>query len=102
MRPLEDAAKNGWEMADFSVMMVGVDLGPQIDRKDRLIVRSAVIVSDSSLSTIRRTTPTLVSTMIIHRRLIEQNLHSYRPLRPLPFMPALCRARLQLWLAQSD
>ncbi|GFW43122.1 transposable element Tc1 transposase [Trichonephila clavipes] len=29
MRPLEDVEKNGWTMADFSVMMVAVDLGPQ-------------------------------------------------------------------------
>ncbi|GFW61871.1 hypothetical protein TNCV_4668961 [Trichonephila clavipes] len=28
MRPLEDAGKNGWTVADFSVMMVAVDLGP--------------------------------------------------------------------------
>ncbi|GFY05558.1 hypothetical protein TNCV_4370671 [Trichonephila clavipes] len=28
MRPLEDAGKNGWTMADFSVMRVAVDLGP--------------------------------------------------------------------------
>ncbi|GFX65359.1 hypothetical protein TNCV_3169061 [Trichonephila clavipes] len=27
MRPLKDAGKNGWKMADFSVMMVAVDLG---------------------------------------------------------------------------
>ncbi|GFV91268.1 hypothetical protein TNCV_897871 [Trichonephila clavipes] len=29
MRPLEDAGKNGWTVADFSVMMVAVDLGSQ-------------------------------------------------------------------------
>ncbi|GFU73900.1 hypothetical protein TNCV_555281 [Trichonephila clavipes] len=35
MRPLEDAGKNEWTMADFSVMMVAVDLGPQqIGRTD--------------------------------------------------------------------
>ncbi|GFY02730.1 hypothetical protein TNCV_3506101 [Trichonephila clavipes] len=28
-RPLEDSGKNGWTMADFSVMMVAVDLGEQ-------------------------------------------------------------------------
>ncbi|GFX97382.1 hypothetical protein TNCV_1077531 [Trichonephila clavipes] len=34
-RPLEDSGKNGWTMADFSVMMVVVDLGPrQIRRTD--------------------------------------------------------------------
>ncbi|GFT93410.1 HTH_Tnp_Tc3_2 domain-containing protein [Trichonephila clavipes] len=65
------------------------------DREDRLIVRSAVTASDSSLSTIRRTTRTRVSTMAIHRRLIERILHSYRPLRHLPFTSARCRDRLQ-------
>ncbi|GFV23737.1 transposable element Tc1 transposase [Trichonephila clavipes] len=29
MRPLEDARKNWWTMAEFSVRMVAVDLGPQ-------------------------------------------------------------------------
>ncbi|GFU63459.1 hypothetical protein TNCV_45051 [Trichonephila clavipes] len=29
MRPLEDARKIGWTMADFTVMMVAVDLGLQ-------------------------------------------------------------------------
>ncbi|GFT48281.1 HTH_Tnp_Tc3_2 domain-containing protein [Trichonephila clavipes] len=65
------------------------------DREDRLIVRSAVTVLDSSLSTIRRAARTRVYTMTIHRRLIERNLRSYRPLRHLPLMPAHCRARLQ-------
>ncbi|GFW68558.1 uncharacterized protein TNCV_529131 [Trichonephila clavipes] len=37
MRPSEDTGKNGWTMADFSVMMVEVDLGPrQIWKSDRL------------------------------------------------------------------
>ncbi|GFX05472.1 HTH_Tnp_Tc3_2 domain-containing protein [Trichonephila clavipes] len=65
------------------------------NREDRLIVRSAVIVLDSSLSTIRRVTRIRVSTITIHRRLIEQNLLSYRPLHHLPLPPAHCRARLQ-------
>ncbi|GFU88902.1 HTH_Tnp_Tc3_2 domain-containing protein [Trichonephila clavipes] len=65
------------------------------DREDRLIVRSAVTASNSSFSTSRRTTRTRVSTMTIHRRLIERNLRSYRPLRPLPFTPARYRPRLQ-------
>ncbi|GFX97102.1 hypothetical protein TNCV_555921 [Trichonephila clavipes] len=35
---LEDAGKNEWTMADFSVIMVLVDLGPQrIKRTDLLI-----------------------------------------------------------------
>ncbi|GFV33978.1 HTH_Tnp_Tc3_2 domain-containing protein [Trichonephila clavipes] len=41
------------------------------DREDRLIVRSAVTPSDSSLLSIRYTTRTRVSTMTIQRRLIE-------------------------------
>ncbi|GFV13594.1 HTH_Tnp_Tc3_2 domain-containing protein [Trichonephila clavipes] len=65
------------------------------DGEDRLIVRSAVTASDSSLSTIRRTTRTRVFAMTIHRRLIERNLPSYQPLRHLPFAPARCRAGLQ-------
>ncbi|GFS98492.1 HTH_Tnp_Tc3_2 domain-containing protein [Trichonephila clavipes] len=60
------------------------------DREDRLIVRSAITAPYSSLSTIRRTTRTRVSTMTFHRRLIERNLRSYRPLRHLPFTPARC------------
>ncbi|GFV71966.1 HTH_Tnp_Tc3_2 domain-containing protein [Trichonephila clavipes] len=45
-----------------------------VDLEDRLIVRSAVTAPDLSLSTIRRATRTRVSTMIIHRQLIERNL----------------------------
>ncbi|GFU36611.1 hypothetical protein TNCV_802691 [Trichonephila clavipes] len=29
MQPIEDAGKNGWRVADFSVIMVAADLGPQ-------------------------------------------------------------------------
>ncbi|GFX33639.1 HTH_Tnp_Tc3_2 domain-containing protein [Trichonephila clavipes] len=66
------------------------------DREDRLIFRSAITVSDSSLPTIRHTTPRIrVPTMTIHRQLIEQNLRSYRQLRLLPFTLARCRAILQ-------
>ncbi|GFV46936.1 uncharacterized protein TNCV_3033331 [Trichonephila clavipes] len=37
MRPLEDVDKNRWEVTDFSVMMVAVDLGTQqIRMTDRL------------------------------------------------------------------
>ncbi|GFX10119.1 uncharacterized protein TNCV_1865171 [Trichonephila clavipes] len=53
---------------------------PRATDQDKLIVRSAVTALDSSLSNIRRTTCTRVPTMTIHRRLIEQNLCSYRPL----------------------
>ncbi|GFT26243.1 HTH_Tnp_Tc3_2 domain-containing protein [Trichonephila clavipes] len=37
------------------------------DQEDRLIVRSTVTASNSSLSTVSRTTRTRVSTMTIHR-----------------------------------
>ncbi|GFW12056.1 HTH_Tnp_Tc3_2 domain-containing protein [Trichonephila clavipes] len=57
------------------------------DPEERLIVRSAVTASDSSLSNVRRTTRTRVSPMAIHRRLIEQSLTSCRLLRYLPFTP---------------
>ncbi|GFX35809.1 transposable element Tc1 transposase [Trichonephila clavipes] len=53
MQLLENAGKIGCKMADFSVMMVVVYLGSTTDREDRLIVRSSVTASDSSLSTIR-------------------------------------------------
>ncbi|GFW72866.1 hypothetical protein TNCV_1267091 [Trichonephila clavipes] len=36
MRPLEDADKNGWTGADFSVMLVAVDLGPQQIRSPKM------------------------------------------------------------------
>ncbi|GFW47701.1 HTH_Tnp_Tc3_2 domain-containing protein [Trichonephila clavipes] len=39
--------------------------------------------------------------MTIHRRLMERNLRSCRPLHHLPFTPAHCRARLQWCLARS-
>ncbi|GFT22318.1 uncharacterized protein TNCV_3273141 [Trichonephila clavipes] len=32
MRPLDDAGKNGWTVADFSVLMVAVDLGARLLR----------------------------------------------------------------------
>ncbi|GFX97086.1 HTH_Tnp_Tc3_2 domain-containing protein [Trichonephila clavipes] len=69
------------------------------DREDRLTVRSAVTAPDSSLSTVRRATRTRVSTMTIHRRLIERNLSSYRSLHQPLLSPAHCRARLQSGLA---
>ncbi|GFX53629.1 hypothetical protein TNCV_1185581 [Trichonephila clavipes] len=35
MRPLDDSDKNRWTVADFSVMMLEVDIGPQqIGRTD--------------------------------------------------------------------
>ncbi|GFW55681.1 transposable element Tc1 transposase [Trichonephila clavipes] len=51
--------------------------------------------------TIRRATHTRVSTLTIHRRQIEQNLISHRPLHHLPLIPSHCRARLQRCLNQS-
>ncbi|GFU50336.1 HTH_Tnp_Tc3_2 domain-containing protein [Trichonephila clavipes] len=74
---------------------------PTADWGDRLMVRLAFTAPDSSLSTIRRVTSTRVSTMTIYRRLIEQNLRSYRPLYHLPFTPARCRDRLQRCLTLS-
>ncbi|GFW93077.1 HTH_Tnp_Tc3_2 domain-containing protein [Trichonephila clavipes] len=70
------------------------------DRVDRLIVRSAITVPESSISTIRRVTRTRVSAMTIRRCLIERNLHSYRLLHYLPLMPAHCRAISQWFLAR--
>ncbi|GFX73040.1 HTH_Tnp_Tc3_2 domain-containing protein [Trichonephila clavipes] len=69
--------------------------------KDRLIVRSTVTTPDSSLLTIRRATRTRVSTMTVHRRLIERNLRSHRPLCHLPLTPAHCQATLQWCLTRS-
>ncbi|GFV55427.1 hypothetical protein TNCV_11721 [Trichonephila clavipes] len=54
MHPLEDTGKNGWIMADFTVMIVAVTIGPT-DQENALIVRSAVTVPDSLLSNLRRT-----------------------------------------------
>ncbi|GFU51091.1 HTH_Tnp_Tc3_2 domain-containing protein [Trichonephila clavipes] len=92
---IRDAGKNGWAVADFSVMMVAIDLGSQRIGEDRLIVRSAVTALDSSLSTNRRAIRTLVSTITNHRQLIERNLCLYRQLHHLLLTPAYCRARLQ-------
>ncbi|GFY02401.1 HTH_Tnp_Tc3_2 domain-containing protein [Trichonephila clavipes] len=71
--------------------------GPRVteDQEDRLIARSAVTLLGSPLSTNRCATCTRVSTMTIHRRLIERNLHSYRPLRHLTLIPVHCRDTLQ-------
>ncbi|GFT63476.1 HTH_Tnp_Tc3_2 domain-containing protein [Trichonephila clavipes] len=74
--------------------------GATSDREDRLIVRAAVTACDSSLSTIRRTTRTRVSTMTIHRRLMAYARTEL--LRYLSFTPARYRARLQGCLARSD
>ncbi|GFT18523.1 hypothetical protein TNCV_1708381 [Trichonephila clavipes] len=37
MRLLEDTRKNGWTVADFSVLIVAVDLGPQQIRRIDLL-----------------------------------------------------------------
>ncbi|GFW02313.1 uncharacterized protein TNCV_1732281 [Trichonephila clavipes] len=71
------------------------------DREDRFIVETAVTETESSLSTIRRTTHKRVFTMTIHRRLIERKFRTYRPLHQLPLTPAHCRAKLQLYFARS-
>ncbi|GFV97003.1 hypothetical protein TNCV_4352151 [Trichonephila clavipes] len=65
------------------------------------MVRSAATALDSSLSTIRRVTLLRVFSRTIHRRLIQQNLLSYRPLHHLPLMPSLCRLVIH-FLGQSD
>ncbi|GFV50215.1 HTH_Tnp_Tc3_2 domain-containing protein [Trichonephila clavipes] len=102
----EQLSKRCWqEWVDKGIFQRHNDCGrprATADRKDRLIIRSAVTAPDSSLSTIRSATRTRVSTITTHRRQIEQNLHSYRPLRPLPLTPTHCRDKLQWCLAVSD
>ncbi|GFV19034.1 HTH_Tnp_Tc3_2 domain-containing protein [Trichonephila clavipes] len=71
------------------------------DKEDELIVRSGVISLDSSVATIRQVTRTRVFTMVIHRRMIEQNLRSHRPLHHQPLTSPHCVARLQWCLALS-
>ncbi|GFW28630.1 HTH_Tnp_Tc3_2 domain-containing protein [Trichonephila clavipes] len=58
------------------------------DQKDQLSFKTAVILPDSLLSSIRRATHIRVSIMTIHRRLIELNLRLYRPLYHLSLTPA--------------
>ncbi|GFS84947.1 HTH_Tnp_Tc3_2 domain-containing protein [Trichonephila clavipes] len=67
------------------------------DREDRLIVRLAVTVPDSSLSAIRCATRTRVSIMTIHRRIDRAKFALILTTTP----PAHCRARLQRCLALS-
>ncbi|GFU13331.1 uncharacterized protein TNCV_3843291 [Trichonephila clavipes] len=98
MRPLEDAGKNGWTVADFSVMRVAVDLGPhQIGRTDWMSDQ----LSQPSLHRYQPSDVRSARVSIIHRWRIERNLRSYRPLRHLPLTPAHCRIRLQWCLARS-
>ncbi|GFY01091.1 transposable element Tcb2 transposase [Trichonephila clavipes] len=96
MRSLEDADKNGADKVRFQRHDGSGQPRATTDREGRLIVRSAISTPDSLLSTIKLATHTRVSTMTIHRRQIERNLPSYRPLRHLPLTPAHCQARL-LW-----
>ncbi|GFX93374.1 hypothetical protein TNCV_151801 [Trichonephila clavipes] len=71
MRTSEDPDTNGWAVADFSVMMVVVNLGPhQIGKIDQVNITAL----DSTLPTIRPVARKRVLT--IHRRLIERNLRS--------------------------
>ncbi|GFS93134.1 HTH_Tnp_Tc3_2 domain-containing protein [Trichonephila clavipes] len=72
---IKNAGKNG-ENGRFQRHDVSGRPRSTADREDRLTDRLAVTVSDSLLSTIRRTTRTRVSTMTIHRRLMERNLFS--------------------------
>ncbi|GFY35830.1 hypothetical protein TNCV_4842061 [Trichonephila clavipes] len=67
MRPLEDTGKKGWIIADFSVMMVEVDLGPQQigsdkslfqlcpDNHRRRVWRRLVQCADPAFTTARHT-----------------------------------------------
>ncbi|GFV64310.1 HTH_Tnp_Tc3_2 domain-containing protein [Trichonephila clavipes] len=101
MRLLEDAGKNGLNNGRFQGHDGNGRPKTTADREDILIVRSGVTVLDSSLSTIRRVTRTRVSTKTIHRRLIERNLRTYRPLHHLPLTPAHYRAILNWCLTLS-
>ncbi|UYV69400.1 Transposase [Cordylochernes scorpioides] len=65
------------------------------EREDRAIVRMAVAVPESTLSTIQRVTGTQVSKMTINRRLREWNLRARRPLRCLPLTLVHRQVRLQ-------
>ncbi|GFV88267.1 uncharacterized protein TNCV_4543131 [Trichonephila clavipes] len=103
MRLLEDAGKNGWAVAYFQRHDGSGRPKVTADREDRLFVRSAVtdkyyLIPRYQSSDVQPSTR--VSTMTIHRWLIEQNLPSYQPLRHLPLMPAQSQARLQCWLAR--
>ncbi|GFV83931.1 hypothetical protein TNCV_1479331 [Trichonephila clavipes] len=70
------------------------------DREDRFILRS---LSQRLIHLINHQTcnPHTSVHMTIYRRLMERNLLSHLPLRPLPLMPVHCRARLQWCLARS-
>ncbi|GFY20556.1 hypothetical protein TNCV_211881 [Trichonephila clavipes] len=94
-----DAGKNGWKISDFSFRIAAVRR-ITADRNDRLIVRTAVTAPDSYLSAIKRATCARVSTMIIHKKLIEQNLRSYQQLSHLSLTHGQCRARLKWLLAR--
>ncbi|GFT47348.1 HTH_Tnp_Tc3_2 domain-containing protein [Trichonephila clavipes] len=100
MRQLEDSGKNGGDNDRFQSHVSSGRPRVTAHREDKLVVRSAVTVPISSLSTIRRVTLTGVSAMTIQRQLIEQNLRSYRPLRHLPLTPAQNATRLQWYLAR--
>ncbi|GFV92911.1 HTH_Tnp_Tc3_2 domain-containing protein [Trichonephila clavipes] len=100
MPPLEDAGRNGWDSGRFQRHDGNGRPRATEGQEARLIVRSAVTTPDSTLSTIRRVTRARVSTMTIHRQLVERNVRTYRPLHTLPFTPAQCRARLWWCLAQ--
>ncbi|GFV67849.1 hypothetical protein TNCV_926151 [Trichonephila clavipes] len=71
MCPLEDAGKNGWTRGKFQRHDSSGRPKAIAEREDRLIVRSAVTAPDSWLSAIIRASRTRVSSMTIHRWLIE-------------------------------
>ncbi|GFS65740.1 hypothetical protein TNCV_3853801 [Trichonephila clavipes] len=89
-------------LVDISNSNDGYSCQATANQEDRVIVRLAATELDSSLSTIRRKTRTGVSTMNIHRRLIERNVSSYRPLLHLPFTRANCLDRLQTVWNHAD
>ncbi|GFT59346.1 HTH_Tnp_Tc3_2 domain-containing protein [Trichonephila clavipes] len=101
MRPLEDFLQEWVDNGRLQRQVVSGGPRATADQEDRLIVRSAVTAPDSSLSTIRCATHTRLSTLTIHRRLIEQNLRTYQPLHHLPLTPVHCRARLE-WRLLGD
>ncbi|UYV74808.1 NR6A1 [Cordylochernes scorpioides] len=84
----------GWELLPhplYSPDLAPVDGSGQpkntTEREDKAVDRTAVVTSDSTLSTIHRVTSTQVYKMTINRRLRERNLRARRPLRCLPLTP---------------
>ncbi|UYV65011.1 hypothetical protein LAZ67_3002812 [Cordylochernes scorpioides] len=94
-RLLDDVGKSGSKTEECNVRMAAVSQRDTTEREDREIVRTAVIVLDSTLSTIHRVTDTQGCKITFNRRLREQNLKARRPLRCLPLTPVHRQVRLQ-------